>query len=66
MFEMLVGYPPFYADKPRDVCHKILEWKKHFVIPNEARVGRLAKDLINKLVCDSGERLGNRGSEEIK
>lgn len=27
LFEMLVGYPPFYSDEPSTTCHKIMKWK---------------------------------------
>jgi serine/threonine kinase 38 len=30
MFEMLVGYPPFYSDDPSSTCQKILKFKKYF------------------------------------
>ncbi|CAG9327149.1 unnamed protein product [Blepharisma stoltei] len=66
LFEMLAGYPPFFADKPADTCHKILAWKKHFSIPREARISPIASDLIRKLICQPEDRLGNRGVEEIK
>lgn len=66
LFEMLVGYPPFYADKPTDVCHKIMQWKKHFLIPADARISKAAKDLIHRLVCEPGQRLGSRGAAEVK
>ena len=26
LFEMLVGYPPFYSDEPTETCRKILNW----------------------------------------
>ena len=26
LFEMLVGYPPFYSDDPTETCRKILNW----------------------------------------
>lgn len=35
LYEMLVGYPPFYSDEPTTTCKKILNWKKHLVIPEE-------------------------------
>jgi serine/threonine kinase 38 len=66
LYEMLVGYPPFYAEKPADICHKILSWQKYFVIPRDARISSQAADLIRKLVCEAPIRLGNGGSNEIK
>ena len=66
LYEMLVGYPPFYAEKPADICHKILSWQKYFVIPRDARLSSQASDLIRRLVCESPIRLGNGGAHEIK
>ena len=66
LYEMLVGYPPFYADKPADICHKILSWQKYFTIPRDARLSAPAADLIRRLVCEAPIRLGNGGAQEIK
>jgi serine/threonine kinase 38 len=30
LFEMLVGYPPFFSDEPSITCQKIIHWKKSF------------------------------------
>ena len=66
LFEMVVGYPPFFADDPSVTCQKILHWKKTFAIPREANLSREVTDLIRKLVAEPASRLGNRGAEEIK
>ena len=66
LFEMVVGYPPFFADDPSITCQKILHWKKTFAIPREANLSREVTDLIRKLVADSSTRLGVKGAEEIK
>ena len=63
---MLVGYPPFFADDSTVTCQKILHWKKTLVIPTEANLSDEATDLIKKLVCDSEDRLGRNGAQEIK
>ncbi|KAM7461632.1 hypothetical protein LguiA_029753 [Lonicera macranthoides] len=42
MYEMLVGYPPFYFDDPMSTCRKVIQ----------------AKDLISKLLCNVNQRLG--------
>jgi len=26
LFEMLVGYPPFFSDDPTETCKKIINW----------------------------------------
>lgn len=66
MYEMLVGYPPFYSDDPVSTCRKIVHWKNHLNFPEEARLTPAAKDLICKLLCGVPQRLGTRGAEEIK
>ncbi|CDY70020.1 BnaCnng66350D [Brassica napus] len=58
MYEMLVGYPPFYADDPMSTCRKIVNWKTHLKFPDEARLSRDAKDLVGKLLCNVNQRLG--------
>ncbi|GAB2225168.1 hypothetical protein Droror1_Dr00005956 [Drosera rotundifolia] len=66
MFEMLVGYPPFYSDDPITTCRKIVHWRNHLRFPDEARLSPEAKDLICRLLCDVEHRLGTRGAQEIK
>lgn len=56
IYEMLVGYPPFYDEQPFGIYEKILsgkiEWERH--------MDPIAKDLIKKLlVNDRTKRLGN-------
>ncbi|CAH2051148.1 unnamed protein product, partial [Thlaspi arvense] len=66
MYEMLVGYPPFYSDDPMSTCRKIVNWKSHLKFPEEAILSREAKDLINSLLCSVRRRLGSKGADEIK
>lgn len=66
MFEMMVGYPPFFSEDPSETWHKILNWKKYLVIPKEAKLCNTAQDLIRRLICDQKDRLGSGGAHEIK
>ncbi len=66
LFEMLVGYPPFYSEKQEIVCQKILYWRKTLVIPPEANLSPAATDLIKRFMCESENRLGAKGVDEIK
>ncbi|GAU43428.1 hypothetical protein TSUD_334910, partial [Trifolium subterraneum] len=66
MYEMLVGYPPFYSDDPMSTCRKIVNWKSHLKFPEEARLSPEAKDLISNLLCNVNQRLGSNGANEIK
>ncbi|CAL9175357.1 unnamed protein product [Musa hybrid cultivar] len=66
MFEMLIGYPPFYSDEPMATCRKIVNWRTHLKFPDEAKLSAEAKDLISKLLCNVEQRLGTKGADEIK
>ena len=65
IFEMLAGFPPFYADTPLAIYSAILggkiEWPR--------AVQGLARDLVGSLlVADRTKRIGNlkNGSEDVK
>uniref|UniRef100_A0A061RG28 non-specific serine/threonine protein kinase n=1 Tax=Tetraselmis sp. GSL018 TaxID=582737 RepID=A0A061RG28_9CHLO len=67
MYEMMVGYPPFYSDDPMQTCRKIVNWKTHLKFPSEARLPPAAKDLMQRLMTDADHRLGTQGGvNEIK
>lgn len=66
MYEMLVGYPPFYADDPLTTCRKIVHWRNHLKFPEDSRLSPEAKDLICRLLCDVEHRLGTGGAHQIK
>jgi len=61
MFECLVGYPPFYAEKPLQTCRKIVNYKRTLKIPPEAGLSQKAKDILLKLIVSSRTRLGYSG-----
>ncbi|XP_060583596.1 cAMP-dependent protein kinase catalytic subunit PRKX-like isoform X3 [Ruditapes philippinarum] len=65
LFEMIVGFPPFFDDQPFGIYEKILsgkiDWPRH--------LDPVVKDLIKKLlVPDRTKRLGNmkNGAEDVK
>ncbi|XP_075159503.1 protein kinase, cAMP-dependent, catalytic subunit 3 [Haematobia irritans] len=65
IYEMLVGYPPFYDENPFGIYEKILsgkiEWPRH--------IDPSAKDLVKKLLTnDRTKRLGNmkNGADDVK
>jgi serine/threonine protein kinase len=71
MFEMLVGYPPFCSETQRETYHKIIHHK--VTLPKimeeaaaEVAFSREARDLIEKLLCESTDRLGQVDCEDIK
>lgn len=67
LYEMLVGYPPFYAEDALRTCRKILNWRETLKFPPEAKISWAAKNLIQSLVCDPEYRLGaKRGIDDFK
>lgn len=64
LYEMLVGYPPFYAEDAIKTCRKILNWRETLRFPPEAKISWAAKNLIQSLVCDAKYRLGAKGGME--
>ena len=68
MYEMIYGYPPFYADDPIKTCQKIVRWKHFLEFPQDVEVSKHAVDLLQNLLCDAVSRIGTReeGIEEIK
>lgn len=65
LYEMIVGYPPFFDDSPMKIYEKILVGKVLFPRWVDAK----AKDLIKGLLTlDPSKRLGNMtgGAEDIK
>mmetsp|Transcript_11278 Transcript_11278/g.31423 ORF Transcript_11278/g.31423 Transcript_11278/m.31423 type:complete len:463 (-) Transcript_11278:133-1521(-) len=67
MFEMMVGYPPFYSEDPMTTCKKIVNWKHYLRIPEESKLSNAARDFILGLMCGVNDRLGTRGGvNEIK
>ncbi|MCO5591820.1 hypothetical protein L7F22_045812 [Adiantum nelumboides] len=66
MFEMLIGYPPFYSDDPMTTCWKIVNWRSSLKFPQEMKLSPEAKHLMFRLLCDVEHRLGTRGIDEIK
>uniref|UniRef100_A0A7S3LWF9 non-specific serine/threonine protein kinase n=1 Tax=Palpitomonas bilix TaxID=652834 RepID=A0A7S3LWF9_9EUKA len=66
MYEMLVGYPPFYAEDPMTTGKKILNWRLYLRFPEGTKISAEAKDLIKQLVCDPVNRLGGKNNPDIK
>ncbi|KAG1472738.1 hypothetical protein G6F56_001358 [Rhizopus delemar] len=63
LYEMLTGLPPFYDENTNEMYRKILQDELRF--PDD--VSSDARGLLRGLLTrDPNERLGNKGSEEIK
>lgn len=66
LFEMLLGYPPFYGNDNAATLKHVMQYQKYLKIPKEAQISPEAVDLIKKLITSADERLGRNGVEEIK
>jgi len=66
LYEMLVGYPPFFSDSPAMTCQKITQWRRTLIFPRDAIMSEDSEDLIRKLLCESDSRLGLNGAQEVK
>ena len=66
MFEMMIGYPPFFSESSTETCKKILDWKNTLNIRPEANISKEAEDILRKLINDPEVRLGTNGADEIK
>ncbi len=65
MFEMLIGYPPFFSEDPQETYSKIVNFKDFLEFPKDIKLSFEAKDLILKFLCEPEYRLGTNGLSEI-
>ena len=47
LYEMVVGYPPFFSDEPSDTYKKILKWTEHFQIPSDLNLSKIIFFYLN-------------------
>ena len=48
LYEMVVGYPPFFSDEPSDTYKKIIKWTEHFQIPSDLNLSKTENNLIKR------------------
>ena len=62
-----VSFPGHVVSLQRTVIiSQVINWRKELQIPSAARLRPEASDLIKRLCCDPPERLGSRGTDEVK
>ena len=67
MYEMLIGYPPFFGRDQEETYRKIVRWRDSLHFPLDVPISPAAEDLIRRLLCDAEGRLGRvGGADEIK
>ena len=62
MYEMLIGYPPFFSENIQQTYEKIVAFNNNLDFPKEVELSPDAKDLISKFVSLKETRLGGRGT----
>lgn len=50
MYEMMVGYPPFYSEDPLSTCRKIVNWRSTLRFPPEVRSRLLTCTTANSCI----------------
>ncbi|KAM5209778.1 myotonin-protein kinase isoform 2-T2 [Hipposideros larvatus] len=65
-YEMFYGQTPFYADSTAETYGKIVHYKEHLSLPADAGVPEEARDLIQRLLCPPGTRLGRNGAGDFQ
>merc|ERR1712059_71879 len=58
MYEMLVGYPPFCSETPRETYHKIIDWRTSLTFPPEVPIATAASATIRRFCDQPGLRVG--------
>jgi len=64
MFEMLVGYPPFCSETPRETYQKIMGWKNFLTFPLEVPISIGASSTILRFCDEMNARV--QGLSDIK
>jgi len=61
LYEMVVGYTPFYSDSPEETAEKIVHFRTSLEFPPERHISPQARSLITQLLCGREERLSLDG-----
>jgi len=57
LYEMIVGYTPFYSDSPEETAERIVHFRTSLEFPEEREVSAEARSLISQLLRGRDERL---------
>lgn len=68
LYEALAGRPPFASPSPAETVRRAVAWREHLVLPPAEVIGPDAVDLLARLLCDAGDRLGAGpgGADEVR
>ena len=56
LYEMVVGYPPFFSDDAVTTCQKIVNWRKYLKYPEGVRLVLLDTPAFPLLECIEAQR----------
>ncbi|XP_031427440.1 myotonin-protein kinase isoform X2 [Clupea harengus] len=66
-YEMLLGTTPFFAESISETYAKIIHFQDYFEFPSAGpQISPEASSLITGLICERQERLGTRGSVDLR
>lgn len=51
MYECLIGWAPFCAEKPDETYHKIVRWTTYFHFPQDIAIDHHADNFMRRYVC---------------
>jgi len=70
LYECLTGSTPFYANTVKEIFENVWNWRKMLTLPKneseEPLISAAAWDLIKRLLCPRGVRLGRHNFNEVK
>jgi serine/threonine kinase 38 len=61
MYEMLVGYPPFCSETPRETYAKIMTWRESLIFPLEVPIQAAASATILRFCDEMDKRVAGLG-----
>eukprot|EP00092_Neocalanus_flemingeri_P020024 GFUD01021684.1.p1 GENE.GFUD01021684.1~~GFUD01021684.1.p1 ORF type:complete len:476 (-),score=105.51 GFUD01021684.1:132-1559(-) len=64
MYEMLVGYPPFCSETPRETYMKIMDWENCLIFPLEVPISEKASNTILRFCGEMSKRV--RGLADVQ
>ncbi|CAD5111369.1 DgyrCDS685 [Dimorphilus gyrociliatus] len=67
MYELLIGYAPFYAESLVETYGKIMNHESHLIFPDdEVEISDEAKNLIRGLIAPANIRFGSSGISDFQ
>merc|ERR1712013_227445 len=59
MYEMLIGYPPFCSETPKETYRKVMKWRDALEFPPEVPISKSTKKTIRRFCDCEDKRIGD-------